>query len=308
MSKNKILVCGVKKEEPVAFLLKTLSELKAEFVFVDQEDMPDTKLLWQFRGGEFQGHIENDGEKIPLETISSIYHRFMPVYSMPKCKKDSSLIPQINEALSSFHRLFDVFNVPVVNNPRAMMSNNSKPFQAQITRDAGFDIPETLISNDPLKVKAFLERKGKLVYKSCSSVRSIVKTITKKDFKQLYRVITLPTQFQEFIDGEHVRVHVIDNRAMAIKIDSDAIDYRYASEENERNFSTYILSDVIYDQCILLSKMMGLIFSGIDLIISSRGVYCLEVNPSPAFSFYEKHSEQPLSKMLVEYLISAKSK
>ena len=56
--------------------------------------------------------------------------------------------------------------------------------------------------------------------------------------------------------------------------------------------------------CIALSKALGLAFTGIDLRITPDGeVYCFEVNPSPAYSYYEANTGQPISMALARYLI-----
>mgnify|MGYP006184765043 CR=1 FL=1 len=55
-----------------------------------------------------------------------------------------------------------------------MGSNSSKPFQAQLIRQYGFAVPETLITNNPEHVLAFRDKHKRIVYKSISGVRSIV--------------------------------------------------------------------------------------------------------------------------------------
>ena len=56
--------------------------------------------------------------------------------------------------------------------------------------------------------------------------------------------------------------------------------------------------------CIALSKALGLAFTGIGLRITPDGeVYCFEVNPSPAYSYYEANTGQPISTALARYLI-----
>ncbi len=52
--------------------------------------------------------------------------------------------------------------------------------------------------------------------------------------------------------------------------------------------------------------MLGLHFSGIDLIRTPHDEwYCLEVNPSPAYSYFEKASGQPISIALARFMMAA---
>ena len=62
----------------------------------------------------------------------------------------------------------------VVNRVAPMGSNFSKPYQAQLIQRYGFEVPETLITNDPELVREFRARHGRVIYKSISGVRSIV--------------------------------------------------------------------------------------------------------------------------------------
>jgi glutathione synthase/RimK-type ligase-like ATP-grasp enzyme len=49
-----------------------------------------------------------------------------------------------------------------------MASNHSKPYQAQLITKAGFDVPDTLVTNDPDRALAFRSRHKKVIYKSIS--------------------------------------------------------------------------------------------------------------------------------------------
>ena len=54
---------------------------------------------------------------------------------------------------------------------------------------------------------------------------------------------------------------------------------------------------------VRLAEGLGLAFAGIDLKITpDNRVYCFEVNPSPAFSYYEANTGQPIARAVAEYL------
>ena len=62
----------------------------------------------------------------------------------------------------------------VVQRPSAMASNNSKPYQSNLIRSQGIDIPETLIRTHEQAVLEFWKKHRKIIYKSLSGFRSIV--------------------------------------------------------------------------------------------------------------------------------------
>src|SRR5262249_55028821 len=97
----------------------------------------------------------------------------------------------------------------VFNRPSAMATNGSKPYQAAMIEAAGFPTPPTLITTDAEAARAFWQRHGTVIYKSVSSVRSIVSRLAPEDGERLPNVTACPTQFQKHIPGQDVRVHVV---------------------------------------------------------------------------------------------------
>ena len=99
-----------------------------------------------------------------------------------------------------------------------MSSNMSKPFQAQLIAPL-FPTPPTLVTNEPDDVRDFVARHGRVIYKSISSVRSIVREWQPRDERALGRIRALPTQFQRFIEGTNIRVHVVGDKLFATEVE-----------------------------------------------------------------------------------------
>ena len=159
-------------------------------------------------------------------------------------------------------------------------------------------IPPTLVTSEPDEVLAFLSRHGRVIYKSLSSVRSIVQQLDDAALARLDRIRWCPTQFQAFVAGTNVRVHVIGDRVYATAVSTEATDYRYAARQAGKSaeLREVRLSDELAQRCIDLARYLGLEFAGIDLKVTSDDeVYCFEVNPSPAFSYYENNTGQPIA-------------
>jgi glutathione synthase/RimK-type ligase-like ATP-grasp enzyme len=184
----------------------------------------------------------------------------------------------------------DVAPGTILNRPSAMTSNDSKPYQAAIIARHGLRVPDTLITTDPDAVRAFHARHGELIYKSISSIRSIVSRLGSDQLTRLDAIILCPTQFQQYVAGCDVRVHVLGDEIFATEIESEADDYRYASRSGHRVAKRAIpLPDEVADRCRALTRALGLTFAGVDLRRTPAGEwYCFEVNPSPGFSYYEQ--------------------
>src|SRR3954466_6938113 len=97
-----------------------------------------------------------------------------------------------------------------------------------------------------------------------SGVGSIVQLCQLADLDRVSAVIYLPTQFQEFVPGVNVRVHVVGSRVFATRIDSEAIDYRY-SGAGSAQFIPDQLPTHVEEQCLLVSQQLQLPLCGLDL-------------------------------------------
>ena len=65
----------------------------------------------------------------------------------------------------------------VVNRFVPMGTNASKTYQAQLIQAQGFLVPPTLVTSEPDEVLAFQAQYRRVIYKSISSVRSIVQEL-----------------------------------------------------------------------------------------------------------------------------------
>ncbi len=207
----------------------------------------------------------------------------------------------MEEALLSW---LDVAPVRIVNRPEAMSSNTSKPYQAALIHRAGFAVPNTLVTNDPAALADFNAKHVPLIYKSASGVRSIVARYDPAEGSRDGDLATYPTQFQRWIPGTDVRVHVLGDAVFACEVVSPAIDYRYPASEAERpRVSACALPPAIIEQCRHLAAALRLDFAGIDLRRTPEGEFvCFEVNPSPGFTYYEDATGLPIAAALARLL------
>jgi glutathione synthase/RimK-type ligase-like ATP-grasp enzyme len=303
-----VLLCGIQSEGPLVRVREELEKMNAEVIMFNQRHFEQIDLDFQIANGVVTGNITVGGTRHNLEEISGVYMRLM----------DDRFIPEIRrEVPNSYRRLYcrtlhdvlirwcEIAPVRVVNRMQSMASNSSKPYQSQLIVQHGFNIPDTLITNDPAIVRDFAKKHGKVIYKSMSGMRSIVQILEEKDLCRLQNIRWCPVQFQKFVDGTNVRVHSIGDQVFATSLFTDATDYRYAHRAGYNNpeMKEVNLSSELSQRCIGLSKSLGLDFAGIDLKIASDGrVYCFEVNPSPAFNYYEAGAGQPIANAVAKYL------
>jgi glutathione synthase/RimK-type ligase-like ATP-grasp enzyme len=153
-------------------------------------------------------------------------------------------------------------------------------------------------------VREFRARHSRVVFKSVGGVRSIVTELDDAAAPRLDRVAALPTQFQEYVPGVDVRVHVVGDAAFATEVRSDATDYRYARRAGlAADLRSVELPADVADRCVALAAALDLTLCGIDLRRRPDGEHvCFEANPMPAFSYYQAGTGQPIAETLVRLL------
>jgi glutathione synthase/RimK-type ligase-like ATP-grasp enzyme len=200
--------------------------------------------------------------------------------------------------------LFEDLDCPVVNRINGGLANNSKPYQAFVIGRAGLRVPPTLVTSDPEAVHAFADEHGDVIYKSASGVRSIVRRLGPDQIARLDLLRHGPAQFQAFVPGRNIRVHTVGEKIFATAIESDAVDYRYAHVDGQTaELAPVELPTSVSEACLRLAREFDLLFAGIDLKQTPAGeFFCFEVNPSPGFLYYERHTGQPISMAVADLL------
>lgn len=289
-----------------------LDRLGSPVVELNQRNIAATQISFEINAGRVTGQLTVHQTVHRLEAFDGVYVRLMDEELLPEQLGHPPSSPvriHSREVHDTLLRWLEVSPARVVNRLEAMGSNSSKPYQAQLIVDHGFLTPETLITNDPELVASFVEAYGAVIYKSISGVRSIVRALGVDEMTRLDDIRWCPVQFQELVPGNDVRVHTIGHMVFATAVTSDATDYRYAHRDGrETRLEPVVLAPAVAESCLALARSLGLAFAGIDLRMTPDGrIYCFEVNPSPAYSYYESHTGQPIARALAGYLSSGPS-
>lgn len=305
-----ILLFGIPSETSLAIVADALERAGAPHIVVSQRHVRELAMTVTAGDEGLSGRLTGPGYSVDLDDVTGVYLRLMDDRRLPELEGEPPDSP-VRAASRAFHDMVgqwaDVAQARVVNRYEAMGSNFSKPYQSQLIRGYGFDVPETLITNDPDAVRRFRADHGPLIYKSISGERSIV-AMLEDDDERLERIRWCPVQFQAFVGGPNVRVHTVGEEVFATRIETDAVDYRYASRQTgvAPGFEPYELPEELAERCVRLAQGLGLDVAGLDLKLPPDGrVVCLEVNPSPVFSYYELNTGQPIADAVARLLAEA---
>jgi glutathione synthase/RimK-type ligase-like ATP-grasp enzyme len=276
-----ILCWGLSGDEPIEAVMGALRARRIAHDFVDQRVLE---------------HLGFDAEA--FESIGAAYVR-------PRFLRQTSREGHITERkLYAWAEMAAAF---VVNRPSASASNDSKPYQAERILEHGFAVPPTLTTTTPEIAREFAARHGQVVCKAVGRSRDAVTRLDADDLECLDAIQQCPTQLQAYVPGVDWRVHVIGDEVHACEIRTTVDDYRLAMEQGASlDAKAASLPEAVASRCRVLMRGLGLTLAGIDLRLSTDGEwYCFEVNPSPAFTFFESLTGQPIAAAIADLLIDA---
>jgi len=205
-----------------------------------------------------------------------------------------------------------------MSSPQAIARAERKPYQLAIAAQLGFEIPDTVITNDPSPVVEMAQH-HRLIAKAISSGyvtspegnRAIfTSAIRPEDLKELDGLAYAPVVFQELVDKvSDIRVTVVAGEVFAAEIlsqgrQSSQIDWR-ATDDPHLPHRTHELSTTIADLCREIVNHLGLAFGAIDLALRADGTYVFfEINPNGEWVWLEDQLGFPISDRIAQWLDS----
>jgi glutathione synthase/RimK-type ligase-like ATP-grasp enzyme len=215
--------------------------------------------------------------------------------------------------------LFDVLepNAFWVNSPEASLRASRKILQHKLALKTGLSTPETLYSNDPRAIRAFVRRHGgAAVYKTFRAITwqdaethwlSYTSLVSEQDLVADELLQTTPGIFQALVPKAYeLRVTFIGRRFFTAKIFSQEttggqLDWR--KSYSELKMEPYVLPSAVAERCWRLMEELGIVFGCFDLIVTPEGEYVfLEVNEMGQFLFVEHWTGMPLLDAFCTFL------
>ena len=275
-----ILLVGERKDSIIRYLCQYLIKKDVEVFFFDTQKI--------CLGNDISSdYITICNDKFKFSDFKLVFNRLNNLH-----KPNTKEFGAINYLNYSLNFNFDT----VLNKPKNSVSNFSKMLQLIILNTHYLLVPYSIVLNNTKPYQKGINED--YIFKSISCIRSIVCQVD-RTFKNKY--ISEPVMFQEYIRGVNIRVHVVGTQISALMIKAPDIDYRY-SEESKRQYSSIDLPKEIQKECIEVTRSLGLVLSGIDLLKLDDKYYILEINPSPAYVFFEKRlGSDEISNMIFNY-------
>jgi hypothetical protein len=294
---NRFVVIGFKSEAVIAYFVEFLSLHGFQYQLIDLDsEVMDFNWSLRLTANGLIWSNSTSCQIIPLEI--PIYHRF---FVRPEA--DPACAQRLQDAFDIFTAYCNYApdSALIVNRPLSGVMNWAKMAHMRSLAEFGFKIPEALATNERWRLEQF---RKPAISKGCSGMRSIARRRESVDLDNLSARLQIPTMLQQYISGPDIRVHFIGYENVALKIETEFDDYRYASRNGfEISVVRTTLLNELADKCWAYMKSERLEFAGFDFKVDVDGIWwLLEINPMPGFAFFDKHCEFLISKMLYRKL------
>lgn len=296
-----IWLVGYELENTFRHTRDRLSELGLAFDVVNL-DLIETVGLARHRLHADGLSIHWDGVDMELAASDTVFQRVYPrVLDVPRRRAYQG------EFLDCFSAFCET--ATAVNRPSASQENGLKLFHLARLQDVGLRVPHTCAGTDADGIGRMIAPDGSWVSKGCSGIRTRVTVVDKEDYGQLPAIHRVPVQFQRRIQGDDVRIHVLGNRVVGLRIKTDADDYRYAARGGrDIAFFPVEVPMSIQVKCFEYMRRAGLHFGGFDFRVEGIDWTVLECNAMPGYDYYDNKVDGAVSEALAELLLELEAK
>lgn len=264
-------------------------------------------------------YLEIPSRKIYLGAISSIWYRrpARPIIASDIKDIDAKKYAE-SESWDALLSLWEAMDCLWVSKPSSIRNASHKWEQIRRAEKLGFNIPKTLITNNPKEARQFCKSVGTAAVKAVS--KSVIPhedrheaaytTPIDSDDPRIEDVAFAPCIFQEYVPKElELRITIVGDSVFACAIHSQK------SEKTKHDWRNYDLKNTPHEswplpediekKCIELIHGYGLKFGAIDMILTPTGEYVfLELNPNGQWAWIDELTDLPITEALISLLFS----
>jgi hypothetical protein len=235
-----------------------------------------------------------------------------------------------SESATFLDDLWDLDVVPALPASRPVVRRAQlKARQLVLAGRLGFELPETLVTNDPDEALDFAASVGacRLVSKQLGFTQTVpgprgdsfrdsfvryTERVTTRDLAHADALRHCPMILQAEVPKSHeVRVTVVGQQVFATAVGApgeppDDVDYRRRHDQGvQAHLSVAHLPDDVRERCLALTAHQGLRYAAVDLVVRPDGAYVfLESNPSGQYLWTELATGQPVSAAVARELVA----
>lgn len=310
-----ILLVSNKRDLTTDFIVVELRNRGRAFHRLNTEDLPQFSVTFDPRSKR-GWEIIATGLNLSLDDVGAAYYR-RPGAPEPIEATDDATAKYLADEWSAVTKaLWNALDGRWLSSPFAILRAEDKPRQLALATALGFNVPETLITNEFKAASAFVEA-GCVIGKPLrhalverGDAGEVLFTARLDPLKPMDRraVSLAPVIYQrEVRKAFDVRVTVIGDRVFGAAIhsqdhDETEVDWRSGTRLDLHHEAIELPADIV-DKCKALTQSLDLRYGAIDLIVDREGHYWfLEINPNGQWAWIERRTGMPLASAIVDEL------
>ncbi|MCA2186297.1 MvdC/MvdD family ATP grasp protein [Nonomuraea cavernae] len=301
-------------------VVKPLMAAGADVVVFDPASFPTAATLEISHSGDGSTRrvLGRDGRRIVLDELTALWYRrpLDPVVD-PRVTAPDHVA---EECRLMTEGLWDSLGCLTVPASRPVIDRAArKPYQLELAGRLGFELPATLITNDPESFLDFYDRhEGRVITKPVHGNRleadgerfgRFAAPVTPMDVAYADALRLCPVIIQAYVPKHvEIRVTVVGGTIFAAEIHSQVsnhtrYDWRHY-DPGATPIRPHELPAEISRRCLELVERLGLAYGAIDLIRTPDGRHVfLEINPNGQFLWIEDAAGLPVSAAVGELLM-----
>ncbi len=299
----------------------------ADVVRFDPAQLPsEASLSLAFdANGQHGRHLRLDHLDIDLDRIVSVWYR-RPADPVPHAAvTDPTLREYVTRECKTFAQdAWESLDCLVVPARRSVLLRAQyKASQLRLAGALGFELPPTLISNDPAAFLDFYRaHNGNLVTKRLGPdvggeiemvFSRYTEPVSRRDVGYANALRYCPVIVQAYVPKRlELRITVVGDQVFAAEIHSQEShhtrhDWRHYDDARTR-YQVHDLPVAVRERCVRLVAQLGLRYGAIDMILTPDGRYVfLEINPNGQYLWIEEAAGLPISEALCDLLVAGRT-
>lgn len=290
------------------------------FAGFDAADFPQRlHLAASHDGASWRGPITgttSDGRQVEIDIadVRSVYYRRPTGFEIVEGMSGPEALHAYSEARRGFGGVLQSVGM-WVNEPVAASQCEYKPRQLAAAADAGLAIPDTLITNDPVRARAWAGEHEQVVFKPMSGgwvpedgqIKMLYTTVIDDPDTLMDPALELTAHlFQAWVPKAYeARAVVVGDQVFttAIHAGSDAAFIDWRTDYDSLRYEPATPPENVRAGLVELHRRLGLVFGACDLVITPDGDWVfLEVNQSGEWGWLAEYAELPIAEALATVL------
>jgi len=260
--------------------------------------------------------------QVDLEKVKSVWYRRpnSPVVG-PEITDNLTAGYVVEESKVFLNNLWNTMECLWVPAPPSVLREAElKASQLKLAGSLGFDLPPTLITNNPQEfLEFYCQHNGNIISKVLGPAlyRSVGHTfnrytqvVTKRDVAYWRTIRFCPVIFQAYVPKRiELRITVVGREVFAAEIHSQHSnqtrhDWRHY-DQFETPYFPHELPAELRARCLDLVESLGLCYGAIDMVLTPDDRYVfLEINPNGQYLWIEQVAGLPISEAICGLLMS----